>query len=306
MGGREWLSLRASSGEPWASPLDTDPTGQWGQFSGCYGPLYQPCGGPWYRKAEGEMAHSKVATRWVSFPSRPKKPSWKWIPIVSSPFLPASSLMVLVSWSDCILGALCWILSLESREDEGGSFCKAGGLLQDQGLVLMTGGTLCASHSWCAERLEELCRLMALELGWAAELWSGVGRVHTKADGILKVWSSLLGADPNRYRHSPERLKKGSQDDVSAHVHQGRRQSGKAGTWWAQRLLFRTFNQVGNQPSTAAFGAGSHLSGNPRKGWGGGGKCGVDGYVWSLLPSTRHLWHLPAYPGLDSFPFTRP
>ena len=100
----------------------------------------------------------------------------------------------------------------------------------------------------------------------AAELWSGVGRVHAKADGIPKAWSSLLGADPNRYRHSPERLKKGSQDDVSTHVHQGRRQSGKAGTLWAQRLLFRTFNQVGNQPSTAAFGAGSHLSGNPRKG----------------------------------------
>ena len=63
----------------------------------------------------------------------------------------------------------------------------------------------------------------------AAELWSGVGRVHAKADGIPKAWSSLLGADPNRYRHSPERLKKGSQDDVSTHVHQGRRQSGKAG-----------------------------------------------------------------------------
>lgn len=141
-------------------------------------------------------------------------------------------------------------------------------------------------------RLKELCRLVALELGWAAELCSGVGRVHTKADGIPKAWLSVLGADPNPYRHSPERLKKGSQDDVSTHVHQGRRQSGKAGTLWAQRLLFRTSNQAGNEPSTAAFGAGSHLFGNPRQGWGwggGGGKCGVDGYVWSLLPSTRYL-----------------
>ena len=151
--------------------MDTGPTGQWGQFSGCCGPLYQPCGGSWYCKAEGEMAHSKVAMRWVSFPSRPKKPSWKWIPIVSSPFLLALSLMVLVSWSDCILGELCWILSLKSREDGGGSFCKAGGLLRDQGLVLMTGGTLCASRSWCAGRLEELCRLVALELscGWGQQ-----------------------------------------------------------------------------------------------------------------------------------------
>lgn len=89
---------------------DIGPTGQWDQFSGCFGPLYQPCGRPWYCKAKGEMAHSKVATRWVSFPSRPKKPSWKWIPIVSSHFLPALSLVVLVSWSDCILGELCWIL----------------------------------------------------------------------------------------------------------------------------------------------------------------------------------------------------
>lgn len=114
--------------------------------------------------------------------------------------------------------------------------------------------------------MEELGTLVALELGWAAELWLGVGRVHAKADGIPKAWLSLLGADPNRYRHSPERLKKGSQDDVFTHMHQGRRQSGKEGTLWAQRLLFRTFNQAGNEPSAAAFGASSHLSGKPRKG----------------------------------------
>ncbi|KAM9090410.1 pleckstrin homology domain-containing family G member 3 isoform 2-T4 [Megaptera novaeangliae] len=67
--------------------------------------------------------------------------------------------------------------------------------------------------------------LWPLELGWAAELWSGMGRLHAKADGIPKAWLSLLGADPNRYRHSPERLKKASQDEVSSDVHQGRRQS---------------------------------------------------------------------------------
>ncbi|XP_069451209.1 pleckstrin homology domain-containing family G member 3 isoform X1 [Ovis canadensis] len=43
-----------------------------------------------------------------------------------------------------------------------------------------------------------------------------------------KAKEAILEMDsyyPNRYRHSPERLKKGSQDDVSTHVHQGRRQS---------------------------------------------------------------------------------
>uniref|UniRef100_A0A8C4FI03 Pleckstrin homology and RhoGEF domain containing G3 n=1 Tax=Catagonus wagneri TaxID=51154 RepID=A0A8C4FI03_9CETA len=43
-----------------------------------------------------------------------------------------------------------------------------------------------------------------------------------------KAKEAILEMDsyyPNRYRHSPERLKKGSQDEVSAHMHQGRRQS---------------------------------------------------------------------------------
>uniref|UniRef100_A0A8C6FMT2 Pleckstrin homology and RhoGEF domain containing G3 n=1 Tax=Moschus moschiferus TaxID=68415 RepID=A0A8C6FMT2_MOSMO len=43
-----------------------------------------------------------------------------------------------------------------------------------------------------------------------------------------KAKEAILEMDsyyPNRYRHSPERLKKGSQDDVSTHMHQGRRQS---------------------------------------------------------------------------------
>lgn len=47
---------------------------------------------------------------------------------------------------------------------------------------------------------------------------------------------SLPGADPNRYRYSPERLKKAwsSQDEVSTHVRQGRRQSGKGRAVWAE------------------------------------------------------------------------
>ncbi|XP_057589702.1 pleckstrin homology domain-containing family G member 3 isoform X2 [Hippopotamus amphibius kiboko] len=43
-----------------------------------------------------------------------------------------------------------------------------------------------------------------------------------------KAKEAILEMDsyyPNRYRHSPERLKKASQDEVSTHVHQGRRQS---------------------------------------------------------------------------------
>uniref|UniRef100_A0A8D0YIY7 Pleckstrin homology and RhoGEF domain containing G3 n=2 Tax=Sus scrofa TaxID=9823 RepID=A0A8D0YIY7_PIG len=43
-----------------------------------------------------------------------------------------------------------------------------------------------------------------------------------------KAKEAILEMDsyyPNRYRHSPERLKKASQDEVSGHMHQGRRQS---------------------------------------------------------------------------------
>ncbi|XP_022426091.2 pleckstrin homology domain-containing family G member 3 isoform X12 [Delphinapterus leucas] len=43
-----------------------------------------------------------------------------------------------------------------------------------------------------------------------------------------KAKEAILEMDsyyPNRYRHSPERLKKASQDEASTHVHQGRRQS---------------------------------------------------------------------------------
>eukprot|EP00069_Balaena_mysticetus_P019625 bmy_12345T0 len=64
-----------------------------------------------------------------------------------------------------------------------------------------------------------------------------------------KAKEAILEMDsyyPSRYRHSPERLKKASQDEVSTHVHQGRRQSGKAGALWAERLLFRTLDQAGN------------------------------------------------------------
>ena len=142
-----------------------------------------------------------------------------------------------------------------------------------------------------------------LELGWVAELWSGMGRVHAKADGIPKAWLSLLGADPNRYRHSPERLKKASQDEVSSDVHQGRRQSGKAGALWAERLLFRTLDQVGNLLQQHLG-----LALTLRKSWErAGGR--VNGRVCSILPSTRPLWALPAHPELptqDSPPFPRP
>ncbi|KAB0342811.1 hypothetical protein FD754_019737 [Muntiacus muntjak] len=51
-----------------------------------------------------------------------------------------------------------------------------------------------------------------------------------------KAKEAILEMDsyyPNRYRHSPERLKKGSQDDVFTHMHQGRRQSGKPLSSWA-------------------------------------------------------------------------
>uniref|UniRef100_A0A8D1W159 Pleckstrin homology and RhoGEF domain containing G3 n=1 Tax=Sus scrofa TaxID=9823 RepID=A0A8D1W159_PIG len=46
-----------------------------------------------------------------------------------------------------------------------------------------------------------------------------------------KAKEAILEMDsyyPNRYRHSPERLKKASQDEVSGHMHQGRRQSARA------------------------------------------------------------------------------
>lgn len=51
---------------------------------------------------------------------------------------------------------------------------------------------------------------------------------------------SLLATDPSRYRCSPERMKKAwsSQDEVSAHVRQGRRQSGK-GRGVDKNLLYR-------------------------------------------------------------------
>lgn len=52
---------------------------------------------------------------------------------------------------------------------------------------------------------------------------------------------SLLATDPSRYRCSPERMKKAwsSQDEVSAHVRQGRRQSGKVWCYMDKNLLYR-------------------------------------------------------------------
>lgn len=77
--------------------------------------------------AVGGMTHGKVVTTWVSFPSRPRKPSWKWIPIVSIPFLPALSLTVLYSRSGCILGKLCLTHIPRCRESRVASFVKAWG-----------------------------------------------------------------------------------------------------------------------------------------------------------------------------------
>ncbi|XP_025151145.3 pleckstrin homology domain-containing family G member 3 isoform X5 [Bubalus bubalis] len=64
-----------------------------------------------------------------------------------------------------------------------------------------------------------------------------------------KAKEAILEMDsyyPNRYRHSPERLKKGSQDDVSTHVHQGRRQSEPT------RRLFRQLSEKGSGGGGAA------------------------------------------------------
>lgn len=129
MGAGSGCPSEPAPGNPGPHLLDTGPPQ-------CRGPLYQPCGGPWCDRAEEEMAHSKVATRWVSFSSRPKKPSWKWIPIVSSPFLPALSLTVLVSWSDCILGELCWILRVY----------RAGRMGAAPSVSL---GVYCETRAWC-------------------------------------------------------------------------------------------------------------------------------------------------------------
>lgn len=40
---------------------------------------------------------------WVSFPSRPRKPSWKWTLTVSYPFLPVLFLIMYIVRSDNIL-----------------------------------------------------------------------------------------------------------------------------------------------------------------------------------------------------------
>lgn len=92
---------------------------------------------------------------------------------------------------------------------------------------------------------------------------------------------SLLGADPSRYRYSPERLKKAwpSQDEVSTHVPQGRRQSGKGWAVWAEG--------PGGGLFAAAFGAGCQLSGNARK--------EQDGCVWDVLSACRYLRALLAH-----------
>jgi hypothetical protein len=63
--------------------------------------------------------------------------------------------------------------------------------------------------------------------------------------GSQNLIVSLMDADPNRYRCSPERLKKAwsSQDEVSTHVRQGRRQSGMLSI--GQQALLRTLDGQG-------------------------------------------------------------
>lgn len=66
------------------------------------------------------------------------------------------------------------------------------------------------------------------------------GQHLDRPPGNQSLMVSLLATDPSRYRCSPERLKKAwsSQDEVSTHARQGRRQSGKRTALW-ERTFFR-------------------------------------------------------------------
>lgn len=57
-------------------------------------------------ESSGQARYSQVISIWVSFPSRPRKPSWKWTPIVSYPFLPVSPLTVYIVKSGHIMGKI--------------------------------------------------------------------------------------------------------------------------------------------------------------------------------------------------------
>ncbi|XP_049754169.1 pleckstrin homology domain-containing family G member 3 isoform X7 [Elephas maximus indicus] len=88
-----------------------------------------------------------------------------------------------------------------------------------------------------------------------------------------KAKEAILEMDsyyPNRYRYSPERLKKAwsSQDEVSTHVHQGRRQSGKRRAGVGRDVFIGPMTRRG---------CCSHLSGSPGKGQEGGSAdtCGA-------------------------------
>lgn len=65
--------------------------------------------------------------------------------------------------------------------------------------------------------------------------------------GIRDLIISLLATDPSRYRCSPERMKKAwsSQDEVSSHVRQGRRQSGEGRAVWTRTFFLGSLAQAG-------------------------------------------------------------
>nr|XP_010960565.1 pleckstrin homology domain-containing family G member 3 [Camelus bactrianus] len=76
-----------------------------------------------------------------------------------------------------------------------------------------------------------------------------------------KAKEAILEMDsyyPNRYRHSPERLKKASQDEVSAHVNQGRRQSEPS------RHLPRQLSEKGECVKGGQWGKGRRDSEGPK------------------------------------------
>lgn len=113
-----------------------------------------------------------------------------------------------------------------------------------------------------------------------------------------KAKEAILEMDsyyPNRYRYSPERLKKAwsSQDEVSTHVRQGRRQSGKSG------LFVGPSTRQGTVCSSIRSRSPSlEILGKSRKGVCGASSPCAALYQAPLGPSCP--------PGLGSPPFPRP
>ena len=62
---------------------------------------------------------------------------------------------------------------------KGSSFCQRLGVCcKVKGMVLLAGATPSASHSWMEDGREGSSGgFWPLELGWAAEVWSGIVRV---------------------------------------------------------------------------------------------------------------------------------